>query len=180
MKILPRPSSGGRAPSRAPTRPLLALAAVLVAGAGTLAPRAAEAQQLFPARNVFTSAPGTVAYATRTVRFRCRPGDVAAIVSPGNPSGVIVDNFLTYDGNNLCPGGGGNSCFSQNFSVVPGTPANTAYQGVGSVSFTPTTGFHTFRLVDAGVIGANNRLVLRTSCRVKILRNPRPGSTGSN
>ncbi len=140
-----------------------------------LAPRAADAQLLFRARDVFTSAPGTVAYATRTVLFRCRPGDIAAIVSPRNPSGVIVDNFLTYDGANLCsgrPGSVDNSCFSRNFSVVPGTPANTAYQGVGSLSFTPTTGVHTFRLVDAGVVGANNRLVLRTTCRVRFLPNP--------
>lgn len=171
-------------PARAAGLAVLLPALAVTFAATALTPRAAVAQTvpLFPAHNVFTSSPATAVFGTRLVLLRCRKGDTASIESPGGNGGVIVDNFLTDNGVNLCLGKGGpsNSCFSQAINPTPGTPANAAYKGVGSIPLIVTPGVtaHTFRLQDAGVVGANNRLVLRTSCKTRILRPRRGGSGG--
>ena len=100
-------------------------------------------------------------------------------MSEKNATGVIVDNFLTdtVDSSspvNLCTRGNpqlpsrDGSCFSSAPNTTLGRPANTAYQGVGMIIVPNVVGTHrhTFRITDVGVVGANNKLLLQTECRV--------------
>jgi hypothetical protein len=171
----------------------------MVAAAVVLAPQmaAATTQPLFPAHNVFTSPSSNFVFGTTTLGLLCKAGDVTSIVSPNNPSGVIVDNVLTDNGLDLCGLGNpqlpaigpipsvGPSCFSKVINTTPGRPANQAYKGIGMIilgvagnpgSLTPVgASGHTFRLQDFGVVGANNRLVLQTDC---LVRGSGPGGGG--
>jgi hypothetical protein len=162
-----------------------------VALCAALAPHVAAAATtvtLFPAHNTFNGQAGT--FDTKSVVMFCRFNDLTIIDSPGNPTGLIVDNFLTetakrFNGTtvlgtqNLCLNGNGaapqgNSCFSSanQSAFTPGTPANSAYQGIGTVTAptVPGLALYTFQLVNAPGAGTNpqasNALRLRTSCRV--------------
>src|SRR4051812_31512345 len=112
----------------------------------------------------------------------CRPKDLTIIESLGSDTGLIVDNFLTetvkrLDGTtvlstrNLCGNGNGaaalgDSCFSpNNLSVyTPSTPANSAYQGIGTVTVPTVPGLavYTFQLVNgpAPAVGLTLRPVM--------------------
>jgi hypothetical protein len=155
---------------------------VMTAAAVVLAPQMAAANNLvlFPAHNVFASPSSNFVFGTANILLVCKAGDVTSIVSPGNPSGVIVDNILTDNGQNLCgsgnpqlppigPTAAGPSCFSKVINSTPGTPANRAYKGIGMiiVPIPSGTSLHTFKLQDFGTVGANNRLVLQTDCRAR-------------
>lgn len=161
----------------------------LAVAVGVLLPHLATAAtvQLFSAHNVFASSSSTAVFGTTAIILICSADDVTSIVSPGSPSGVIVDNILTDNGQNLCGFGnpqlppvqsppGQPNCFSKVINIIPGTPANQAYKGIGMIvlpsSLTTGTHLHVFRLEDSGVVGANNRLVLQTDCRVRRLAPP--------
>ena len=169
----------------------LPVVAAVAAFAVALTPHVATAATtvpLFPANNVALGSPG--AFGTASVRLLCRPDSLTIIESPGSSTGVIVDNLLTLSVSprrgpagptqNLCTQGNGaqpanNSCFSSaNASAfTPGTPANSAYTGIGTVTVPTVPGIatYTFQLVNApgGPPNpqANNALRLRTSCRVR-------------
>ncbi|HEX8374998.1 MAG TPA: hypothetical protein VF606_07445 [Geminicoccaceae bacterium] len=172
----------------------LPVVAAVAAFAVALTPHVATAATtvpLFPANNVVLGSPGV--FGTVSVRLSCGRNDLTIIESPGSSTGVIVDNLLNLSVSrrrgpagptqNLCTQGNGaqpannsgNSCFSSaNASAfTPGTPANSAYTGIGTVTVptVPGVATYTFQLVNApgGPPNpqANNALRLRTSCRVR-------------
>lgn len=99
-----------------------------------------------------------ISFATVSRVLTCTtPHTVIISSTPDGSGGVFVDNFLTVNGKNVCPGG---NCFSGP-GTIPVSPLN--------ISSLIPSGKHlvTFELMDWGVVLGNSPLYLvTTNCSV--------------
>jgi hypothetical protein len=109
-------------------------------------------------------------FGTVQVYLSCPAGEKpqASLTGPfGGP--LVVDNFLTVNGTNVCDGQD-KSCFSSTFANpinYLGEPANSSYMGVDPIDISRQitgSGLYTFSLVDFGYTLASSEVYLNTSC----------------
>lgn len=91
----------------------------------------------------------------------------SATLSGPNGGELVVDNFLTLNGTNVCRG----NCFSfsANPAVYIGMPVEMAYGGVAPINVgreITGTGLYTFDLLDFGQLYGSSAIYLNTSCSI--------------
>lgn len=92
---------------------------------------------------------------------------IAYLTGPNNGN-LIVDNFFTVNGNNICPDEW--NCFDGVFAspmTAFGLPMESAYRGVAPINVAnqiTRTGTYTFVLSDYGFSYGNSEIYLHTSC----------------
>jgi hypothetical protein len=111
------------------------------------------------------------AYSFGTAYVSCPTGATGTISGPLAEGGFIVDNFLTVNGTNVCPGGPEGNCFSSAPGpFVVGSPAETAFKPVAPINISNilgTGGIFTFNLMDyGGFYGSTDVNLTNTNCQL--------------
>ena len=96
-----------------------------------------------------------ISFGEKQIFLTC-PVDATSVLSGPNGSDFFVDNFLTVNGMNICPGGPQGNCFSAFYSPV--APIDI------SSLLTPGTNLYTFNLMDYGAAYMNSAIDLTTTC----------------
>jgi len=118
-----------------------------------------------------TSAANPFTFGETSLFLSCPVGATATLSGP-DAGNLIVDNFLTVNGTNVCPDDPNNpfngSCFSNNFSLNTGGQIEDTFSGVAPIDISSLliTGnnLFTFNLVDAGLIFGSTEINLTTTC----------------
>ena len=157
--------------------------AMLVTLAGTLFAAGQTTIKLFngtPVSNsgVITSPEQAISFDEVALTLNC-PAEPTGILSgtADGTGGVVVDNFLTVNGTNVCPGGG--NCFRFFFGTV-GQPAESVYGAVGpldiSAELASGRSLLTVELKDFGGVLGSSDVYLVTNCviaeRVDVCHKP--------
>lgn len=120
---------------------------------------------LFQPVPVTTSPGGTFTFGTTQIYLSCPMNPTGYITGPGGGD-LIVDNYLTVNGMNVCPNGG--SCFSDASSLDTGGPIENTFSGVAPIDISSLlisgNNLYTFNLIDEGVIYGSSEINLATSC----------------
>jgi hypothetical protein len=138
--------------------------------------------KLFDATSTFDTGPVTspenaVPFATRSLILTMAPGDKAVISStPDGTGGIVIDNFLTINGENACRGVPGQlfpeSCFARQEQPVTGEPIETVLRPIPPIDVTALIPVGTtpvlFELRDFGFIAGNTDLFLVTTGSVDL------------
>lgn len=108
-------------------------------------------------------------YATKDVYLSCAMGgSPQAYLTGPNSGNLIVDNFFTVNGDNICPDEW--NCFAGIFVssyAAFGLPVQSAYWGVTPIdigSRITGSGVYTFSLSDYGYSFGSSEIYLHTSC----------------
>jgi hypothetical protein len=99
------------------------------------------------------------------------PVNGTGIISDLNGGSFIVDNFLTVNGTNVCPGGPEGNCFSTiPGPLVEGAPIETGFTPVAPINISnllSAGGIYTFNLMDYGGVYGNTAVNLtNTNCQL--------------
>jgi hypothetical protein len=112
----------------------------------------------------------TVSFGTAQVYLSCPVGEKPQATLTGPYGGqLVVDNFLTVNGTNVCSGQD-SSCFSSIFTDPVnylGQASNSSYMGVNPIDISNQvtgSGLYTFGLMDFGYTLASSDIYLNTSC----------------
>ncbi len=132
--------------------------------------------KLFDAVNLRADDTITVPTAFRTVNLSCPTSQTGTLSGSGIPSGIndgrlIVDDFLTVNGENVCPNG---SCFSfaDDFSFFasrdsPGVfTIDSLFVGVNPIEIQLAAGINTLSLVNGGGTFGSTEINLTSTCTV--------------
>ena len=96
------------------------------------------------------------------------PRNAEAILSGPDGDKLIVDNFISMNGNNVCPMG---RCFRGVFATpVAGMPADGAYNGVDPIDVSDLltgSGIYRFELKDHGWTYGSTEIYLHTTCSLE-------------
>jgi hypothetical protein len=129
-----------------------------------------DATAITPSSTAFTWNPRTpMIFAQMDVYLSCPVGGGAQsyLTGPNNGS-LIVDNFLTVNGNNVCPDEW--NCFAGILAppyTAVGLPMDSAYVGVAPLDVSSQitgSGAYTFVLSDYGFDYGNSEIYLHTTC----------------
>ena len=108
------------------------------------------------------------AFGTTEVYLSCPTGSVLnAKLSGPNGGQLVVDNFITVNGTNVCPYG---NCFAGTLADpigFLGDPMEVPFLGVDPIDIThllSSTGLYTFQVKDYGYTFGNTEIYLTTSC----------------
>jgi hypothetical protein len=108
-------------------------------------------------------------FASKDVYLSCPMGGKPyAYVTGPNDGNLIVDNFFTMNGNNICPDEW--NCFAGAFispSQAIGLPMESAYLGVAPIDVSDriaSSGIYSFVLSDYSYYYGNSEIYLHTSC----------------
>ena len=104
-------------------------------------------------------------FANSSLYLACEEDSSATITGPYADGWLIVDNFITVNGTDICPKQG--ECFGA--YTGPGTigaPIETNFTPIGPITFGLDAGInrYDFRLMDYGGLLGNSSLDLTTSC----------------
>jgi hypothetical protein len=107
------------------------------------------------------------AFATAQVYLSCPSGPITSAKLTGPNGGkFIVDNFITVNGTDVCPG----NCFSElldNPMSFLGESMDVPYLGVDPIdisAFVSTNGLYTFSAMDYGYTLGTTEVYLTTTC----------------
>ena len=110
-----------------------------------------------------------IVFASKDVYLSCPMGGTPyAYVTGPNNGNLIVDNFFTLNGENICPDEW--SCFAGAFvspDAALGMPMDSAYFGVPPIDIGPrltSSGVYSFVLSDYSFYYGNSEIYLHTSC----------------
>jgi hypothetical protein len=120
--------------------------------------------------NLALSFETAVAFKTTEIYLSC-PLNAQTTISGPNNGNLIIDNFLTINGANICPGENGQgSCFETTIADpydYLGEIVEIPYVGIAPVNVSSritTSGTYTFELKDYGYTFGNNEVYLHTTC----------------
>ena len=128
--------------------------ATLITASSTDLPWNPRAPMVFGQKDVYLSCP--------------LGGSPQAFLTGPNNGSLIVDNFFTVNGNNVCPDEW--NCFAGVFaspSSALGSPMETAYMGVAPIDISNQltgSGTYTFVISDYGFDYGSSEIYLHTSC----------------
>ena len=124
--------------------------------------------KLFESAAIAASPGGT--FGTAQVYLSC-PANATATLSGPSRGGLIVDNFLSVNGVNVCPNGG--NCFSNVISDPGqnlGQSAESSFLPVAPINISNRlkvgTHLYTFNMVDISYTFASSEINLTTSCEL--------------
>jgi hypothetical protein len=109
------------------------------------------------------------AFGTTEIYLTCPLNPQSTISGPGGGN-FSVDNFLTVNGTNVCPGGGWNNCFATTLNDPMhylGEIMEVSYLGISPVDVSSritTSGTYTFSVRDYGYTFGNTEIYLNTTC----------------
>jgi hypothetical protein len=110
-----------------------------------------------------------ISFGTAQVYLSCPVGETPQATLTGPYGGkLVVDNFLTVNGTNVC----GGNCFSSAFANPVnylGESTNSSYMGVDPIDIGNKingSGLYTFSLMDYGYTLASSEVYLNTSCSI--------------
>lgn len=123
---------------------------------------------------VYLNTGGAGSFGTTTVYLSC-PTSQTGTLSGANGGSLIVDDFFTVNGTNVCPFGG--NCFSDSGGAAgfyaandfPGVfPIETYYTGVGPLQIQLAAGInpYTFNLMNGGTEFGSTEINLTSTCTV--------------
>lgn len=108
-------------------------------------------------------------FGTTQVYLSCPVGEKPQATLTGPYGGkLVVDNFITVNGKNVCDG----NCFSSAFANPVnylGESTNSSYMGVDPIDVSSQingSGLYTFSLMDYGYTLASSEVYLNTSCSI--------------
>ena len=151
----------------------LAIITVLVFGGSVLAQNTIklfDATAITPSSTAMAWNPRTpMIFNQKDVYLSCPLGGAAqAYVTGPNNGSLIVDNFFTVNGTNVCPDQW--NCFVSTFvspSTALGLPMESAYLGTAPIDISGQingSGTYTFELSDYGYSYGSSEIYLHTSC----------------
>jgi len=118
------------------------------------------------------SSNSAASFGTVQVYLSCPVGEQPQAMLTGPYGGpLVVDNYLTVNGTNVC-NGLEKSCFASTFANpinYLGEPANSSYMGVGPIDISDQitgSGLYTFSLMDLGYTLTSSEVYLNTSCSI--------------
>jgi hypothetical protein len=111
-----------------------------------------------------------VSFKTKEVYLSCPLNPQSTLSGAGNGN-LIVDNYLTVNGANICPGEDGQgSCFASTLNdpyYFLGEMMEVSYYGIAPVDVSSRitgSGVYKFELKDYGYTFGNNEVYLNTTC----------------
>ncbi len=110
-----------------------------------------------------------VEFGTKEVYLSCPLGAQSTISGPGGGN-FIVDNYLTINNVNICPGGAESSCFSGTFNDPAhyiGEMMEISYYGIAPVDvsgYITGSGNYTFNVKDISWTFGSSEVYLNTTC----------------
>ncbi|HVE56941.1 MAG TPA: hypothetical protein VNB22_08930 [Pyrinomonadaceae bacterium] len=110
-----------------------------------------------------------VAFGTTEIYLTCPLNPQSNLSGPGGGN-VIVDNFLTVNGTNICPGGGEYNCFDYTLNDPMhflGEIVDVSYFGVAPIDISnqiTASGTYKFEVKDYGYTFGSNEIYLNTTC----------------
>ena len=132
--------------------------------------------KLFDAHTIDQTAPTApnsfdtaAAFGTTEIYLNC-PLDAQSTISGPGGGNFSVDNFLTVNGANVCPGGGWSNCFVSTLNDPMnflGEIMEVSYLGVAPIDVSSqitTSGNYTFSIKDYGYTFGNTEIYLNTTC----------------
>ncbi|HEY0460386.1 MAG TPA: hypothetical protein VGC97_14710 [Pyrinomonadaceae bacterium] len=111
-----------------------------------------------------------VAFQTKEMYLTCPLNPQSSLSGPGNTN-LIVDNYLTVNGVNVCPGEDGQgSCFASTLNdpyYYLGEIMEVSYNGVAPINVSSRitgSGVYSFQVKDYGYTFGNTEIYLNTTC----------------
>jgi hypothetical protein len=110
-----------------------------------------------------------VAFKSAEVYLTC-PLDAQSTLSGPGGGNFSIDNYLTLNGANVCPGGGTSNCFASTLNdpmMFLGEIMEVSFLGVSPIDVSSqitTSGTYTFQAKDYGYTFGNTELYLTTTC----------------
>jgi len=110
-----------------------------------------------------------VTFGTKEMYLSC-PLNPQSTLSGAGGGNLIVDNYLTVNGTNVCPGNPWSSCFDSTLNdpaLYLGEIMEVSYLGIPPIDISnriTTSGTYTFNVKDYGYTYGNNEIYLNTTC----------------
>jgi hypothetical protein len=121
-----------------------------------------------------------VAFRTAEVYLSCPRNADATLTGPDGGS-LVVDNFMTMNGDNVCPTG---RCFKSVFTTpLAGMTVENAYNAIDPIDvgdLLTGSGIYKFELMDHGYILGSTEIYLHTSCSLEAVSQLCHRNFGSN